>query len=158
MRRTVGTVREALVLVGWRRLQSWVSLLIICGKGQASEEELTTALMRARMCELAARSVDPSTAGSAFTAGMLSTFDLLLQVPLEEVLHDLPLDDDLRAALLGTEGPLGRLVADVTDFQLGRPELAIRSGMADSVLASLAFEALTWSVEMTTAVAAPSRS
>ncbi len=44
MRRTVQTVREALVLAGWRRLQSWVALLLIGGKGQASEEELTTAL------------------------------------------------------------------------------------------------------------------
>jgi len=154
MRRTVRTVREALVLVGWRRLQSWVSLLLICGKGQASEEELTTALMRARMCELAARAIDPSPLESAFTAGMLSAFDVLLQIPLEEVLRDLPLDDDLRGALLEKEGSLGRLVADVADYQLGRAEEATRSGLDDAVLSSTALEALVWSVEMTSAVAA----
>ncbi|HEY7946645.1 MAG TPA: EAL domain-containing protein [Acidimicrobiales bacterium] len=153
MRRTVRTVREALVLVGWRRLQSWVSLLLICGKGQASEEEMTTALTRARMCELAARSIDPSPSESAFTAGMLSAFDVLLQIPLDEVLRDLPLDDDLRQALLEREGPLGRLVADVADYQLGRPEEATRSGLPDTVLSSTALEALMWSVEMTSAVA-----
>jgi len=154
MRRTVHTVREALVLVGWRRLQSWVSLLLICGKGQASEEELTTALMRARMCELAAESVNPSLSESAFTAGMLSTFDVLLQVPLEDVLRALPLDDDLVAALLEKEGPLGRLVADVADYQLGRPEEATRSELADTVLSSTSVEALIWSVEMTSTVSA----
>lgn len=152
MRRSVRTVREALVLVGWRRLQSWVSLLLICGKGQASEEELTTALMRARMCELAAGAVDRSLSETAFTVGMLSTFDVLLQVPLKDVLRELPLDDDLRAALLETEGPLGRLVADVTDYQLGRPEQAVRSGVADTVLSSAALDALMWSVEMTSTV------
>jgi len=156
MRRTVRTVREALVLVGWRRLQAWVSLLLVCGKGQASEEELTTALMRARMCELAAGAVDRGLSETAFTVGMLSTFDVLLQVPLEDVLRELPLDDDLRGALLEKEGPLGRLVADVTDFQLGRPQEAVRSGVADTVLSSAALEALIWSVEMTSTVSAAS--
>ena len=154
MRRTVRTVREALVIVGWRRLQSWASLLLICGKGQASEEELTTALTRARMCELAAEAVDSSLSETAFTAGMLSSFDVLLQVPLEDVLAHLPLDDDLRSALLEAGGPLGRLVADVAAFQLGRPEEATQSGLADRVLSETALEALMWSVELTSTVAA----
>ncbi len=155
MRRTVRTVREALVIVGWRRLQSWASLLLLCGKGQASEEELTTALTRARMCELAAGAVNPALSETAFTAGMLSSFDVLLQVPLEDVLRHLPLDEDLRSALLEMDGPLGRLVADVAAFQLGRPEEATRSGMADAVLSSTAVDALLWSVELTSSVSAP---
>jgi EAL and modified HD-GYP domain-containing signal transduction protein len=152
MRRTVQTVREALVLAGWRRLQSWVALLLIGGRGQASEEELTTALMRARMCELAAEGVDPSLAETAFTAGMLSSLDLLLGVPLPDVLRDLPLDEELRRAVLEADGPIGELVADVVDFQLGRPEDATRSGLADAILSSASLEALVWSVEMTSAV------
>ena len=96
MRRTVRTFREALVIVGWRRLQSWVCLLLIGGKGQASQEEMTSALTRARMCELLAQSSDPSLSESAFIAGMLSSFDALLDMPLEEVLRDLPLDPGLR--------------------------------------------------------------
>jgi len=153
MRRTVQTVREALVLVGWRRLQSWVSLLLVGGKGQASEEELTTALTRARTCELVAQSVDRSLAATAFTAGMLASFDLLLDVPLEDVLADLPLDEELRRAILEAEGPLGQLVADVADFQLGRPEDATRSGLDEPVLPSAALEGLMWAVEMTSAFA-----
>ncbi len=152
MRRTVDTLREALVLAGWRRLQSWVSLLLIGGRGQASEEELTTALMRARMCELTAASVDRSLSETAFAAGMLSSFDVLLDMPLAEVLRDLPLDEGFRRALLETDGALGRLVADVADFQLGRPEEASRSGLTGAVLSSAALEALIWSVELTSAV------
>jgi c-di-GMP-related signal transduction protein len=158
MRRTVRTVREALVIVGWRRLQSWVSLLLLCGKGETSEEELSTALMRARMCELAAGTVDPKLSESAFTAGMLSTFDVLLQIPLEDVLRYLPLDDELQKAVLEKEGPLGRLVADVADTQLGRLEDATRSGLTDAVLSSTAVEALVWSVEMTSTVSASAHS
>jgi EAL and modified HD-GYP domain-containing signal transduction protein len=154
MRRNVQTVREALVIAGWRRLQSWVSLLLIGGKGQASEEDLSTALTRARMCELVAHTVDRSLAETAFTAGMLSSLDVLLGVPLEEVLGALPLDEDLRRAVLAAEGPLGKLVADVVDFLLGRPEEATRSGLAETVLSSRSLEALMWAVEMTSTVSA----
>jgi len=149
MRRTVQTVREALVLVGWRQLQSWVSLLLLGSKGQASEEELTVALARARMCELVAETRDPSLSERAFTAGMLSSFDMLLDVALEDVLQELPLDGNLRCAVLEGAGPLGRLVYDVVDFQLGRPEDATRSGLEVAALSSAALEALMWAVEMT---------
>ena len=148
MRRTVRTLREALVLVGWRRLQSWVSLLLLGGKGQASEEEVTTALTRARMCELLARGSDRSVSDTAFVAGMLSSFDVLLDTGLEEILRDLPLDDDVRHAVLDGEGDLGHLVADASSFLLGRPEDATRSGLDDTVLSSAAVEALMWAVEM----------
>jgi EAL and modified HD-GYP domain-containing signal transduction protein len=154
MRRNVRTVRDALVLVGWRRLQSWVSLLLISGKGRASEEELTTALMRARMCELVAKVVDRSLSETAFTAGMLSCFGVLLDIPLEDVLRDLPLDEDVRSALLQQDGSLGRLIADVADFQMDRPESARRSGLDENVLSWASLEALIWSVEMTSAVSA----
>jgi len=156
MRRTVKTVREALVLVGWRRLQSWVSLLLIGGKGQSTDEELTTALTRARACELVAHTVDRSLSATAFTAGLVASFDVLLGVPIEEVLHDLPLDEDLRRAILEAEGPLGRLLADVADFQLGRTDEAVRSGLEDSTLSSAAFQGLMWAVEMTSTLAVAS--
>ncbi|HXQ44541.1 MAG TPA: EAL domain-containing protein [Acidimicrobiales bacterium] len=149
MQRTVQTVHEALVLVGWRRLQSWVALLLMTGKGRTSEEGITTALIRARMCELVAPAVDSSLEERAFTAGMLSCFGVLLGMPLETVLGSLPLDDDLRDAVLTGCGTLGALVADVTDYLLGQPDAATRSGVGEDVLSAASLEALTWAVEMT---------
>jgi EAL and modified HD-GYP domain-containing signal transduction protein len=113
---------------------------------------MTNALTRARMCELMARASEPALAESAFIAGMLSSFDSLLKMPLEDVLRDLPLDPDLRGALLQGEGPLGRIVADAADFLLGRPLEATRSGLEDTVVSSAALDGLMWSVETTAAL------
>jgi len=110
------------------------------------------------MCELTAGSVDWSLSDTAFAAGMLSSFDMLLDIPLDDVLRDLPLDEGVKRALLEEDGPLGRLVADVADFQLGRPQEATRSGLADTVLSSAALDALIWSVELTSAVSPPPQS
>jgi EAL and modified HD-GYP domain-containing signal transduction protein len=155
LRRTVRTVREALVLVGWRRLQSWVALLMLAGAGTPSHpEEITVALVRARACELVAASVAPSASDMAFAAGMLSAFDLLLHVPLTEALAGLPLDPVLSAAVLERQGTLGAVVSDVEDRQFGRTATALRSGVDEGGLQRALFEALVWSVGATEAVTA----
>lgn len=148
MKRTVRTLRQALVLVGWRRLQSWVALLLLSDDGSTSEEEIAIVLMRARMSEsLAAAAGCRPDAG--YTAGLLATLDIVLGMPVEKIVEALPLDVELRDAILSGEGPLGHLISDVADYQLGRPESATRSALAEDVLRAASVEALTWTVGMT---------
>ena len=155
MRRNIRTLREALVLVGWRRLQSWVSLLLVSDKiAPARHEAITMALMRARMCELAAGALDRSLVDSAFVTGLVSCFGILLGMPLDMVLESMPLHADIRKALLTGSGQLGMLVADVSDFLLGRPEAAIRCGISERALSVAAFNALTWAVDATSGMEA----
>jgi len=151
MKRTVSTVRQALVLVGWRRLQSWVALLLLTDDGSASEEGIAAVLMRARMSELLAPSAGCQ-ADAGYTAGLLSTLDVVLGMPIVKILDALPLDADIRDGILNGDGPLGRLVADVTDYQLGRPERASRCAMPEDAVRTAAVEALTWTVGMTSAL------
>jgi len=152
LRRTVSTLREALVLLGWRRVQAWASLLLLGQGGSTSDESLTQALTRARMCELLATEAPVLSPELAFTAGLLSSFDLLLDVELEVALRDLPLDNSLRAAVLGGQGQLGQLVADVKGFQLGRLEQPLRSGCDVSTLSSVAVASLIWAVGLSSTV------
>jgi len=152
MRRTVSTVRAALVLVGWRRLQGWVALLMLTDRGTTSDEVIATTLARARMAELVAQAVDPALAGPAFMAGLLSCLDVLTGSPIDEVVGTLPITDELRAAVVGHEGPLGAIVADTVDYQLGRPDDATRSGLAQVDLVQASLDALEWAVEMATAL------
>jgi EAL and modified HD-GYP domain-containing signal transduction protein len=148
MKRTVRTLRQALVLVGWRRLQSWVALLLLSDDGSTSEEEIALVLMRARMSEsLAAAAGCRPDAG--YTAGLLSTLDIVLGMPVEKIVETLPLDAELQDAVLNGEGPLGHLISDVADYQLGRPESATRSALPEDALRAAAVEALTWTVGMT---------
>ena len=148
MKRTVRTLRQALVLVGWRRLQSWVALLLLTDDGSTSEEEIAIVLMRARMSELLAAGAG-CRPDSGYTAGLLSTLDIVLGIPVEKIVETLPLDDELRDAVLSGEGALGRLIVDVADYQLGHPESATRSALSEVALRAAAVEALTWTVGMT---------
>jgi EAL and modified HD-GYP domain-containing signal transduction protein len=147
LRRRVQSLREALVLVGWRRLQSWVAFLLLTCKGTTSAEEVTTALARARACELLAARIDARRAGLAFVAGMVSSFDVLLGMPIEEVLLTLPLDGELHEAVLG-KGEVGSLVADVADHQAGMVTGALRSGIDEVSLHKASLAGLAWAVRV----------
>ena len=70
MRRTVRSLYEALILVGSRRLQAWVTLMLVMGHDTAPEETLSTALVRARLCELLAEQIEPRLADEGFATGL----------------------------------------------------------------------------------------
>jgi len=117
LHRRVSSVREALVMLGLSQLRSWVLLLVLASSSPASREQLTTALARARTCELLAPRIPGVRPESAFMVGLLSHLDVLLGAPLTEVMERLPIDDTPRAALLNREGPLGRLLDVVLAYE-----------------------------------------
>lgn len=147
IRRGVRTLREALVRVGLGRIEDWMNLIISTDGAEASEEEIVTTLTRARMCELLAETIDPNLGEVAYTAGLLSCFDVLLDTVIEGVLMALPLDPELQHGALQENTALGRLVHDVVDYQKGRTERAVRSRIETKMLHAASSAALTWALD-----------
>jgi c-di-GMP-related signal transduction protein len=146
-RRQIRTVQQALVLLGSRRIQSWVALLMLLEPGTTSSDDVATALTRARMTELLAEELLPEQTILAFTAGLLSALDVLLGLRMDDILQELPLDDELRAAAFGESTPLGKLVRDVIDYlaePIGRPT---RSGVSEQDLDLASIRSLNWVLE-----------
>jgi c-di-GMP-related signal transduction protein len=148
-RREVRTLRDALVLVGARRLQSWVALLMLTQPGVTLKEDMVLALTRARMCELLVGKISPWLAGLGFTAGMVSAFDLMLGLPAAEISAMLPLADDLRDAAFGDTSAVGRLVRDVIDHQNGALSYPARSELSERDFDVASLKSLTWAVSAT---------
>ncbi|MBJ7357460.1 HDOD domain-containing protein [Nocardioides sp.] len=141
LRRDVHSVREALVLLGTVRIRQWAAITVLGQQvSRVSSDALAVALVRARMCELLAqpRGLDR---GFAFTAGLLSTLDLLLGVELTEVEKRVDVGSAMAAAAFRRETPLGELVGLVRDYQdavdEGEPAPA---GLSDvELVAAMAF-------------------
>ncbi len=136
LRRTVRSIRQALVLLGTQRLRSWVMLLMLRSSRPMPTDELVGVLARARMCELLA---DGRDAPFAFTAGMVSALDRLLGLPAEELATALPLDDELLAAAFAGTTPVGTLVRAVTEFEAGGP--------GDAAMHAVSARSLDWAVQ-----------
>lgn len=154
LRREVHTVREALVLLGTVRIRQWVALTLLSGRPSASPDGLASALVRARTCELLAESRGLGDPEFAFTAGLLSTLDMLLGVPLDQIAETLDVPDAVAAAAFRHETPVGGLVAEVAGHQFG---LVAGPGTpapgADVDLA--AAQAFAWAMPYVNSFAAP---
>ncbi|MHB1784125.1 MAG: EAL and HDOD domain-containing protein [Acidimicrobiales bacterium] len=155
MRREVRSLREAIVLLGTQRIRSWLSCLVMSHGGTTTEDELVSTLTRARTCELVAEQLCPARSDLAFTAGMISSFDAMLGVRLEDLLGSLALDDELRAAASGEDSEVGRIVTDVIERQGGLSPSGrggSRCGASEMALHAAALAALGWALDVARAV------
>ena len=145
LRHPVGSLRQAMMLVGADRMRQWILLVMIGDLGRMRPALLASALLRARLCEQLARVKGIRGAESAFTVGLLSVCDALLEVPLDAVIPSLPLTEDVRDAIVSRHGQLGALLsrAVVLQHAAAEPEprearvLAEAHGWAEAQLAEL---------------------
>jgi c-di-GMP phosphodiesterase len=146
--RRLSSVRDAVVLLGQRRLRAWVTLMLLDSAQASSIERLTIAMTRARMAELMAEAHGPRLADSAYTVGLVSALDLLLQAPLSEIVQGLSLSAELEEALLAHSGFLGAVLADVLAWETGAVCFERRSGTAPADMEVCYLQALAWAGEI----------
>ena len=148
--RNIGSVREALTLLGTRTVRRWATVMAMSAIPDAPHELVSIALHRARMCEMLAGSALPEERETLFTIGLFSVADALLDAPMEEVLESLPFSDEIRAALLRREGPKGDLLTAVLAYERGEfPSAPASPGVS---LAGAYRAALEWADEAHRAV------
>ena len=140
-RRQVRSLSSAVSVVGLAQLERWVLLAALAEQGDVEAEALSDLMVPARMCELLADAygVEPA---EAFLVGLLASLARLLQGPLAGHLSSFGLCDDVVAAVLEGDGPLGRLLGDVRAWVAGEPVVA--AGGAE-VFAVTWGRALGWS-------------
>ena len=100
LRHQIKSVRQAIVLLGPRTVRQWAMLLLLSGIDEQRGPLLITALSRGRTCEAIARRLGADDADAYFFTGMLSVVDALLDQPMDEAVRDLPLSEDVVAALV----------------------------------------------------------
>jgi EAL and modified HD-GYP domain-containing signal transduction protein len=109
-RREIGTVREAITLIGERMTRRWALVVALAGGGTRPDELLTDALVRARTMELVATGLPGLSADHAFTVGLFSMLPSLVNRPMEYALSGLGLPADIQDALLDGRPPYGALL------------------------------------------------
>lgn len=123
MGHVVSSVAQAVTLLGPGHLRRWASLTALAGLANQRSELTRTALVRAHFCELADHG-QSSGAPQRFTLGLFSVMDALTDSPLQDALASVPFPTDMREALVGHTGPLGRLLGAVMALEEGSFDLA----------------------------------
>lgn len=130
----VQSLRQALVVLGYRQTLRWVQLFLYAGesKHQPVTPLMTLAATRGRFLELLAAQSPllRADADHAFVVGVLSLLDALLGVPMEEVLRSITLTEDILAALRERAGPLGTALKLVEAIEQDDPSAIHQSALA----------------------------
>lgn len=141
--RTVDSIQQALILLGFNTLKKWVTLITLASTAARSSELMVLALLRARHCKNLAERTG-SNVDSAFTVGMFSLLDAILDQPLPTLVNELPLTPEVKAALLAGEGELGELLSAVICYERGEFDRISPEYTCDSLIAECYTEAMIW--------------
>lgn len=143
-RRELKSIHQAIIYLGRNAIKGWATLIALSGMDDNPRALIVTALVRAKMCErLAAATGDPDR-DSAFTVGMFSALDALMDMPLPELVEALPLAEDVSRALLAREGKLGHLLNSVLHYERGEWEAIDCQHLEHEDLTEIYLHATEW--------------
>ncbi|MDR2613947.1 MAG: HDOD domain-containing protein [Candidatus Accumulibacter sp.] len=137
--RRIGSLNQAIQVLGRRQLKRWLYLLLMTPAGKAPNAERTPLLqmaaLRARMLEILLARLRPGDlelASQAFITGLMSMMPAALGLPMDEILALLVLEREIVVALQSRQGLLGTMLALVESYD------AEDVGGCDRILAGFA--------------------
>ena len=119
----ITSLRHALSYLGCRDISRLATIIVISDlAGDKPTELLRQSLLRARFCELLSDHlpVDGDTGTEAFLSGLFANIDAILDLPMENILLQLPLSENIKTALLPGRSPLGDLLTLFMHYEIGR--------------------------------------
>jgi len=154
LRSKIESVRQAIVMLGHKQLSQWLRVVVMSDLSTTKKtgELAYISAMRARFLELVAardKSLPPE---SMFLLGLFSLLDAILGQPMENVMQELPLDDDLRNALLGKESKGRQWLELVETFDRAEWDrlatMLVDMGLEPELAAQAHAQAMAWAAEI----------
>lgn len=139
----IDSIKQAIVFLGRKEISKWASLLILRGGNDKPVALMEIALQRSKTCELLAEKAELST-DNYFSVGIFSALDLLLDKPLENILANLPLSNDFKAAVIEHEGSMGQALSCALAFENGEWAECGFENLSSDDLFSAYHEAIRW--------------
>lgn len=154
LRREVDSIKDAIVLLGIDNVKHWVSLILMTRMDESKPLELiTTALVRARMCELLADLWHPEVRHQMFIVGLFSVLDALMDQPMVELLDTIILSTPVKLALLDQEGVAGEVYQRVLAYEQMDFNSLAKTPLTPAQWATAYLEAVKWADESMVAIA-----
>ena len=117
----INSIKQALTLLGEKRVKNWISLVALANMGKDKPEELAVwSIVRAKFCEsLGPSFLLGSRADDLFLMGLFSFIDAFLDRPLPDILQEIPIEGAIKDALLGEKNPLLDVYLYTLDYEKG---------------------------------------
>ena len=118
----ITSLKQAAAYLGEDKLRQFVSILALSNLTSDSTDELSKqALITGKlMAELSKEQVFKEVHSFAFITGLLSAIEVMLNMPMEEIMKTMPLATPIQNALVNHDGLLGDLLDLTTKYITGR--------------------------------------
>lgn len=148
----VDSIQQAATRLGTEMIARWAALLVVVSPDQCPSGYVQAALHRAFLCEALARRERLSGRGY-FLVGLLSVLDAVTGAPMADILASLPLAENIRGALERFEGPHGRVLRAVLEYEAGNWEHVPAAGFSTETLAAAFWDAVAQTDKLMASVA-----
>lgn len=127
-------LNEAIQQLGLMQIREWVFLILVSSVDSLPNSLLEAAVIRAHFCRDLAKTLGKANPSQAYTVGLFSTIDAILNEPLSELLKKIDLVDEVNRALLLEEGELGAVLALVRAYERADWQSVRSSGVPDALM------------------------
>ena len=144
----VESLRMAIAMLGTQKIANLVSLLTYQKIDDKPNELTHIALVRAKISEDLAKAMGFSRPEKYFTAGLLSVLDAMFDVPMRELVGQLPLTSEICDALLDAEtddNPVALVLYNVIALESSQFDRV--KEVDETILAGAYINALDWADE-----------
>lgn len=120
----ITSIKQAAAYLGENKLKQFVSILALSKlTTDKSDEASKQALITGRlMASIANNGVFKEISDLAFITGLLSAIEVILSMPIDEIVKSMPLAEPIKNALVKHEGLLGELLSLTTNYITGQGE------------------------------------
>lgn len=145
--RKIGSVQQAVVLLGRITIRNWATLLLLIRENTKPNELFRLTLYRARYCELLAKAANHDQADTFFTVGLLASLDAILDMPITDVLQQIGIESGMQLAIIEKQGLRGKALQCAMAMSLNQPDDAKFGALPSSQLLEIHNQARAWADE-----------
>jgi c-di-GMP-related signal transduction protein len=144
----IRSLSHGLALIGERKFRKWLMIATLAISGaHACNELLQTALVRARFCELLAPHICQRDE-DLFLAGLLSLFNVVMNISMEDLVAELAVSSEVRRGLLECGTAVGQCRELVVAYCMGdwatSSAIAGEFNLDERILPAMYVNSLEW--------------
>ncbi|NLW09688.1 MAG: HDOD domain-containing protein [Firmicutes bacterium] len=150
----ISSIKHALVILGLEEIKKWITLLALSNMGQDKPDELiVNSVVRARFGELIASIIGLQNRSSEFfLMGLLSLIDAFLDRPMQEILAELPLANEIKDALTGRMNLFGMVYRLILAYEKADWEevhtYSSRLNVGEEKIPQFFFQSVQWTNQL----------
>ena len=131
----ITSLKQAAAYLGEDKLRQFVSILALSNlTSETTDEVCRQALITGKMMyALSGKSAFKPVSDFAFITGLLSAIEVMLSMPISEIVKTMPLAQPIESALVTHDGLLGQLLDLTTSYILGYEDLQTNGNLSESL-------------------------